>query len=441
MSKRFFSRAVVIAAIGLTACAPAAPATQQSTGGAAQAPQRAENQRITIGQSAIWSTLDPTSLNIGRAYEIYETLTFADPTGKEVQPLLASSWRLVNDTQWEFTLRPNSKWHNGDTVTANDVQFTFQRYLNPENRSPIAQRIPNVTGVEVTSPTTFRINTRVPEPILLRQLFDVPILPQRAVTEAGQNFRLQPVGSGPFRLREYRPDDRVVVEVFPDHPTIKPIVTEVTIRAIPEASARIAGIRARELDFITEVAPDQVESLRREGMVIESTRTGNVFGFWTDAVIPNSPTQDRRVRLALNYAIDRDAILNVIFNRLQTPASQVASQETFGFNPALRPYPRDVNRARQLLAEAGYPNGFTIQMEGRFISGQPAASIAQLVQQNLREVNINAEIVNLQDPTVLLPKFLLAQPRAPMFWLEIANRPALDASFSLTWFSSQNQDV
>ncbi|MCL6648111.1 MAG: hypothetical protein K6U89_07245 [Chloroflexi bacterium] len=430
---------VLLVPLGLlTACAPAsAPASPAPASDAT--PQRAANQRLVVAYSALWSTLDPTTINIGRAYDIFETLVIADPQGKNVEPLLATSWQMLSPTTWEFKLRPNSKWHDGSTVTATDVKWSFDHYTDPALRSPIATRIPLFESAQVVDPATVRLTTRQPDPIFLRAVMDVPILPSAYYERVGAGeFRTRPVGSGPWQVREYRPEDRVVLVPFPEHPTKKPIFTEVVVRAIPEASARVAGLRTGELDLISDIAPDQAETLKREGIQIISTPIGQVWGFWMDSVIEGSPTTDRRVRLAINYAIDRQAIVKNIYRGFQDIADgQVITRETFGYNPNLKPYPYDPKRARELLAEAGYPNGFKTQMSGRTTVATNQA-LLQFVQANLRDVGIEAEIVSIPPGTGVLDRFIGTVPREPLFFIEISTRPALDASFAFTWFLSTN---
>lgn len=429
----------LLAILGLAGCAPNAPSASTGAATSGATPQRSENQRLTVGAAAIWSTLDPTTINIQRAYELFETLVWADPSGKNTEPLLASSWTLINPTTWEFKLRPNSRWHTGEPVTAADVKWTFDHYTDPALRSPIATRIPLYQEAQVVDSATIRLITKQPDPIFLRAIMDVPILPSAYYERVGAaEFRNAPVGSGPWRLKEFRAEDRVVLVPFDGHPTRKPILTEITIRAIPELSARVAGLRSGELDLIIDIAPDQAETLRREGLELTSTPIGQVWGFWMDSVIEGSPTVDRRVRLAINYAIDREAIVKNIYRGFQNVADgQVVSRETFGYNPALRSYPYDPQRARQLLAEAGYPNGFKTQISGR-THVATSQSLIQFVQASLKEIGIDAEIIAIPPGTGVLDRFIGTVAREPLFFIEIVTRPAMDASFAYTWFLSTN---
>lgn len=427
------------------ACAPAAPPAPpdgSTTGGAVQPTVTlAADQSINVGVHNIFATMDPmTTLGTNpNRYGVFESLIGQDDDGKLI-PQLATEWRQVNDTTWQFKMATNHRWHDGTPVTADDVVFTYARALDPARRSPIVSRMGRISGATKVDQYTVNVTVAEPDPLLLVRVRMVPILPKAYIERVGDaEFEAKPIGSGPFKVAFWKAQDRITIERNSEHPTIRPTLERITVRYIPEASARLAGLRSGELDAINQTPVDQADALRAAGYAIVPFNTGSSWGAWMDSIIEGSPTRDRRVRQAINYAIDKEAIARVIFKGLTIPEQgQVIQRETFGFNPNLKPYPYDPAKARQLLAEAGYPNGFTIRMDAYLFNAE-MQQVYPFLQAQLKEVGIETQITQYSDSGSNSDRFFGRVARAPITGVSLTNLPALDADFALAWFSPSQQ--
>jgi ABC-type transport system substrate-binding protein len=224
-----------------------------------------------------------------------------------------------------------------------------------------------------------------------------------------------------------------------DHPFRKPTLTEVTIKGVPDPTARVAGLKSGELDLVEQLPIDQGKAIEAAGFKVVAIDTGNSEGYAMDTVTADGPvpfpTKDKRVRQALNYAIDKDALVkNIYQGYTKVEACQPVQPETYGFNPRLKAYPFDQAKAKQLLAEAGYPNGFNIIL--RSIKNTAVADqTALFVQSSLKDVGVNVDYVPIADSSLQGDLFFGNQARPPIFRMTLTNRPAMDADFALTWFS------
>jgi peptide/nickel transport system substrate-binding protein len=255
-------------------------------------------------------------------------------------------------------------------------------------------------------------------------------------------FGVKPIGSGPFKLKEWVPGDHITLEAFDEHPFRKPILREVTIRQIPDNSARLAGLRTGTLDIINGVPLDQSDQLKADGFDLAVLTAGSTLGYVMDTVMNDQPTTaptiDKRVRQAINYAVDKDAIAKQIYKGLTVPSGQPLQAATFGYNPNVKPYDYDPAKAKALLAEAGYSNGLKLTLETH-VATPEAQPVALLIQQNLKDVGIDLNVQLLTDLAVWRDKLYdPTKQRAPLFFSSFSNSPAMDADLSLTWFWSKN---
>jgi peptide/nickel transport system substrate-binding protein len=244
-------------------------------------------------------------------------------------------------------------------------------------------------------------------------------------------------------MKEYRPSDTLVLSRVAEHPFRKGTLEEVTLRQIPEVSARVAGLKTGDLDFIDQAPVDQAKALEASGFKTIVLDRGSSQGYWMDTVINDgpqtAPTVNKLVRQALNYAIDKDAIVkNIYQGYTKVEQCQPIQPETFGFNPNLKPYPYDPAKAKQLLAQAGYPNGFKITIEGQAPTNE-AAQIHLFVQAAFRDIGLDAEVIRLSDTAVIRDKFYGVQPRSPLYFPSLTNGPAMDADFAYVWFAGDKQ--
>jgi peptide/nickel transport system substrate-binding protein len=290
---------------------------------------------------------------------IFDALVGHTPDGKVVAQL-ATSWHKVGPAVYDFTLRPGVKFQNGDPVTAEDVVFTFQRVLTPgaisgytSTRKDLLGPILRVQKVD-ESHVRFVYAAAFPEALVLQSLVHFQIVPQKYVQQVGEpGFIAKPVGAGAFRFVRGALNSEIVLERYDGYWAGPAKLRQVVFRMLPEPSGRIAALLAGEVQVVQEVPPDLVERLKASPNVQVKTAEGTrsyEIEFNTKA----EPFSDVRVRRAVNNAIDWDPILRDIYHGYAARLSTAFLPSGFGYDPALRPYPYDPAKARQLLNEAGY---------------------------------------------------------------------------------------
>jgi len=392
--------------------------------------------RLVIGIGSIPNTPDPhldSTANALPAYAaMFDKLVASDGKGGIV-PVLAKSWKLVNATTWELELQSGVRFHNGVSMTAEDVKFSLDRVLTPATRSPWLGRISAIDRVEIVDPLRIRVVTKGPFAPLLQGLTVVDILPARYFQERGpQGFAAAPVGTGPFMFKEWARADRMVFTANPGYWRGKPRVDEVVFRAIPEDSTRVAGIETGELDVALLIPPEQVDRLRARGLDVRSVNLGQGMVVNLRANV-GGPLANRKVRQALNFAVDKEAIHKQLlrgFGRLLD--GQVVGPDAFGYNPTLKPYPYDPPRAKQLLAEAGFPNGFEVTFNGTIGRYTKDKEIDEFIVGQLNEVGVRAKL-EIVEAGVYIQRFIARQLEGMWIWAW-QYFPAMDADLPLNFF-------
>ncbi len=384
---------------------------------AALAPAMVGAQTLTMAVGAPITSLDPhyhqLSPNNAVADMIFDKLVNTDARSNNV-PGLATEWRVVAPTVWEFRLRPNVRFHNGAPFTADDVVFTMDRLPNvPSAPSSFAAYRRPITRMEVVDPLTVRFHTAQPYPLLPLDLTNVRIISravgQTATTEE-YNATRGAVGTGPFRAVEHRNGDRVIFERNDAYHGERPAFARVNYRMITNDATRTASLLSGDVDAIDQVPTTDLARLRGDARVTVSEIVGlrliflgfdHLRGenenspFVTDndgRPLGRNPLRDVRVRRALSMAIDRDAIAGRLMEGAATPASQFLPPGTYSHVPDLPVTRHDPDGARRLLAEAGYPQGFRIQLNSpndRYIND---ARIAQAVGQMWTRAGVRTSV-------------------------------------------------
>ena len=388
---------------------PAVAATQASNEApteATTAPENppaapAEEKVLTIAQQSDAFSMDPTQHTQKPTgsilFQIYDPLVIMQPDGT-IAPGLATSWEQTNQLHWIFNLRDGVKFTNGEPMNADAVVYSINRAIDPETNSPYLSRVNNIVAAEKVDDLTVQITTKEPDPILLSRLhqmsFPMLIVPPE-YTEANGGIIPDdaPVGTGPYKFVEWVKDDHVTLEANPDYWGGKPAFNKVIFKPIPETSARISALKNNEVDIAANIPPELVESIESN----PGTTTVEVASDYLYFIGINTETvdafKDVRVRQALNYAVDKDAILENIMLGHGVPIAVTMTQNGFGYPDGLEPYPYDPEKAKALLADAGYPDGFGpvvfMSRNGRYVKD---AEIVQAVAQYLNEVGVKTEI-------------------------------------------------
>lgn len=313
----------------------------------------------------------PRNLLIGEnivASAIFEPLLldFDPETGERgLYPALATEWEAIDDLRWRFQLREGVVFHNGEPFNAEAVKFSIDRHLHPDFPSTNQFRALPIEAVEIVDEYTVDIVTETPLPILPQRLTrngayilapghyaDLPL------DEAGTNA----VGTGPYKLEEFRRDDRVIMRAHEEYWgwSENSNIDRLVVRMIPEMSTAFSELINGNAD-ISRVSADLADSVEREedvDLVLTSTVMRVMVAFNLNV---HPALEDPRVRVALNLAVDRDALIDA-FAFGQRDAKNVTLVNPPNEHPDLEPYPYDPDRARELLAEAGYPDGFRIDV-------------------------------------------------------------------------------
>jgi peptide/nickel transport system substrate-binding protein len=344
-------------------------------------------QSLTMGVGAPVTSIDPhyhqLSPNTAVAHMVFSALTTTDSHARVI-PDLAESWKAVDETTWEFRLRPGVRFHNGSEFTAEDVAFTFQRVPNvPNSPSSYAIYTRPIREVQVVDSHTLRLKTSVPYPLMPTDLASVMILDREThanATTEGFNAGPMAIGTGPFRMVSHRNGDRIEFERNDAYFGTAPAWQRVTYRMITNDAARTAALLAGDVEFIDQVPTSDLAKLRNDQRVALSEITGlrliylafdhahpEASPFVADndgKPIPRNPLKDVRVRRALSMAIDRNAIVERVMEGAAIPAGQFLPEGSFSYVPDLAPTKYDPEGAKKLLAEAGYPQGFRITLNG-----------------------------------------------------------------------------
>ncbi|MFN8535758.1 MAG: ABC transporter substrate-binding protein [Dehalococcoidia bacterium] len=370
---------------------------------------------------------------------MFETLAWQDDSGKTPQPLLASEWKLIDPLTWRMTLRKDVKFHDGSLLTSADVIYNWQRVNKPDLKSPIPGRLSTTADITAIDANTIEIKTKTPDPIMLKRLNDFAILPKAYLEKVGDaEFGKNPIGTGPMRFKEFRPDDRIVVTRWDEHLTRKPKLTEVTIRVVPDPGARLNGLRTGEVDIADQISIEGGESIKRDGMQVFE-RPNGVGAFIIDTVgmegVNPGPLVDKRVRQAINYAVDKETLAKTVYRGFSKPGGQFVQPGDYGYNPDVKPYPYDPAMAKRLLAEAGYPNGFKTTMDVYTVV-PGATETAQYVQSQLKDVGVEVELIPFAEFAVYVDKIYKRKPIAPLFGpgsLQLASLGDPDQALQFYW--------
>jgi len=351
--------------------------------------------QITVDDTADISSGDPRlggfQTDFDTTLQMCDALVTFDANSKVV-PQLARSWKVPNPTTYEFTLRP-AKFQDGTPVTAEDVKATMDRILDPAFKSTILAPDfePVVKSTEVIDAQTVRFNLKIPYPAFLNRLVYIFPVSQRAVRELGdQEFAHHPICAGPYKLAEWVPDDHRVLDAFDGYWGGRPKVDRIVIKPVPAGATRVAALQAREVDLAVSIPPDLLESVRRDPRLkLIENNSGRRILFFLNTYA--KPFNDKRVRQAVNYAVDWSAIIKSLMGGLGNPLPGIAGHYVFGYTP-VRGYEYNPVKTKQLLAEAGYANGFDLILEtpnGHYFQDR---EISQAVAGYLRNVGINATV-------------------------------------------------
>jgi peptide/nickel transport system substrate-binding protein len=385
-------------------------------------PARGQTGQLTVGLAAEPSTLDPhlsgeiPAHNIAR--NVFDSLLLRDGSMR-LAPSLAESWRLISPTTYQFKLRRGVRFHNGEPFNAAAVKFSVERQMNhPKSRAKAA--LAPVERVEVVDEYTVNVVSKGSFPVLLvRNTYagsgSVVMLPPKYVQEKGdEGFAAHPVGTGPFKFVEWVKGDHVTLEANPDHWRARPKVQRVTFRFVPEVATRIASLLNGETDIVENIPPDQVDRVAANpGTTVGKTSDGMIVAYYQFDTRTESPVRNKKVREAINHAIDWDTIVRDLLRGHARRRPIPLDPGDFGVHAGLKTYPYDPERAKTLLAEAGYPNGFSFTMptsDGRYMQDR---AVSEAIAAYLGKVGIKVAVQPTEWGVYL--KMLAEKRTGPLF--------------------------
>jgi len=377
---------------------------------------------------------------------IFDGLTRVNDQG-ETLPHGASSWTLVNDTTWHFTLRNDVVFSNGVKNTAQNVVKAFDYLLSEEGQTAsVARDAKTLASYRAIDDKTVEFVTKNPDPLWASTIQRIYIGEMGAFADLGKDgYALAPVTSGPWKVVSWT--DNEALFTAHDQSWRPGKIENIRIIELPEQVARRQALEGGQVDLVTNMNPDDIPIIESSGNVVVVSDSPNIMsmmlfsedftGKWKDG---KTPFADKRVRQAANYAIDRQSIVDNLFSGITVPASQPANPNTFGWNPNVKPYPYDPAKARALLAEAGYADGFDMRAEVIIGAIANDKEIYTFVAEQLSQVGIRTEVIPMQF-SGWLTKLLQKKWEGEAIGFSYLVDPQMDASTPFRWYSCDSTAV
>ena len=355
---------------------------------------------LKAAQAAKWSSLDPT-VSSGRGNDkftmnqIYETLIGIDKNGKFV-PGLAEKWQYKDEKTIILNLKKGVKFHDGTDFNAEAVKFVLDRALKPETKAGFRSEIADIQSVEVVDPLTVKLNLKTPSAVILGALSNYAgyMISPTAIQKYGKDIVRNPVGTGPFKMKEAVEGDHITLVKNENYHIMGadgkslPYLDGVEIKIIPDDSVKLVNLKSGSLDLLDSLQTMNIKTLSQsKDYTVVSTEAGRGFKIIMN---PNvEPWNKKEVRQAVAYAVDRAEFVKVVADGYGTVEPFIAMKSQWYYDPTT-PYSYNPEKAKELLAKAGYPNGIKAKLS--FTSREPDKTIVQLVQMQLKKVGIDTEI-------------------------------------------------
>jgi peptide/nickel transport system substrate-binding protein len=374
LRKRFVA-ALAAVTLGVAACSPA---SEPSSGeqvlryAPAMFPVSLDTHKYA-GEEAVQTAIQ----------QIMEPLVRVD--GGKIVPVLAASWENPDPNTWVFKLRPGVKFSDGTPFTAKDVVASYERHKKLDG--PLVPLYSTVTSFAATDDQTVTVKTSKPLGTLLSSLTLLFIGPAAKINTDG--FFNKPIGTGPFTVSSFKPDEKLELAANPTYWDGAPKLNKLEFVNIPEVAGRITGLENGEVDVLTQIPPDQVGSVKGSDQIkYETTPSWTYYFDWFNS--NRKPFNDKRVRQAMWHALNLEGTVKDLFGDLASVAQAPLAQGVIGA-PKLSPYAYDPAKAKQLLTEAGYPNGFTTSMQWPLEGGPNIRALAQAMISDWAKIGVTVK--------------------------------------------------
>lgn len=315
---------------------------------------------------------------------IFESLLDRGANG-QVIPWLAESYKAINDTTWRFNLKKNVKFHNGEPFNAEAAAFSVNRIVDKEYKTQRASYIENIKGAKAVDENTLDVMTDGTNAVLPVQMTQLVMVPPKAAKE--KSFGVTPIGTGPYKFVRWERGREIVLSVNENYWREKPSIKEFAVRVIPDPQTQISALQAGEVDLVLDLLPEQAK-LAPKFISVPATEFSYI-----QFNAHKKELADPRVRIALNLAVDKVTLAKTIYQGHGRPMdAQHLDKAMLGYNAKIKPYAYDPKRARELLKEAGYPDGFELVLHapiGRYLKGEETS---EFVAAQLKEVGVKVKI-------------------------------------------------
>jgi peptide/nickel transport system substrate-binding protein len=398
MRKKLFVLVMIFIMALVTACSPETAGTDKSSGKGNDGGKDSKKNGIVIGLESDAATLlantDVNYITDVQIRNIYDSLIDRDEQTGEFVPVLAKEWKNIDELTWELTLKEGVKFHNGAPFNAEAVKFNIDYILDEKNKSFYLSRWANVKEVKVIDEYKVQIITAEPFPTMIARIADdLLIMEPGHVKEAGlEEAAKSPVGTGPYKFKEWVRDDHLNLVANEEYWNGKPSIKNVTFRYIPEFSSRLSAFLSGEIDLFKNIPVDSVEKVKSDSASkVESTGSARI-NYVALNTFYKGPLQDKKVRQAINYAVNVDELLEGVLNGNGTKITGPLSKLNADYVET-KEYSHDVEKAKSLLKEAGYkPEELELTMDtpnGRYPMD---SQVAQGIAAQLGKIGIKVKV-------------------------------------------------
>ena len=357
----------------------------------------AQPETLVVGMEADPYSMDPLKswMTYGMVImnNVYDKLLMFGPDG-EIQPRLATSYELIDDTHWRFHIRKGVKFHNGEPCTAADAKFTIERIMDPENRCRYRSRYLSIDKIIAVDDYTLDVVTKKPDPMIPSEFASFPgVVSKKWVEKNGvDKLDKQAMGTGPFKFVSWKRKDRLVLAANEGHFLGSPKVAKLVFRPIPETAARMAELQAGGIQIITNVPPFLIPQLKSNPDTTYQTVLSLRSIYMGMDTLAIEPLKKKNVRLAINHAVNKEAIIQGVLKGLGKPMGIAVPYNVKGCNRSIKLYAYDPAKARALLKEAGYADGFELNLYSPTHRYPMDKEITQAVAEQLGKVGIKCKV-------------------------------------------------
>ncbi|MBI4619454.1 MAG: hypothetical protein HY739_04745 [Desulfobacterales bacterium] len=360
--------------------------------------------------------------------QLCEHLVDRDANGRLI-PALATGWNLIDKTTWQFKLRRGVRFHNGENFDAKAVKFSIERIIDPKGESPQRRLYESIEHVDIIDDYTVNIVTKEIDVLLPGRLsLFANIVPMGYLKEVGESeFAKRPIGTGPFKFFKWEKGKAIVLIANDSYFNGPPKIRKLIFKFIADQKERVKMLLEGEVDILTNIMPHYRAKLKEDKRIKLLQKANIQFVSVMFNTLGENVFTDRRVRQALNYATDVDKLIRYVRKGMGRRLATFTMPEEFGYNPDLRPYPFDIDKAKKLLKEAGYPDGFKIKM----LAMESISALAPALKKQWAKIGVKVELSCISRADAI-SKALIKKGIPFDIFIGDPIAPLLDASLQMT---------